>query len=84
MSYNVQNWGSISAHTGPIFVSYVMNGGQNEGAQFAQGNPQSSGAFLVSSNHEIRLNGGKTTYLFQLTNTGSQPTSYTLAGGGLT
>jgi len=83
VGYNVPNWGSISANAGPIFVGFLINGGQNNGAQFAQGNPQSDGAFLVSDGHEIDLSGGQTSYWFQLTNTGGQPTSYTLAGGGL-
>jgi hypothetical protein len=83
MAYNVPNWGSIGAHTGPLWVGYIFNSGDNMGAQFAQGNPQSSGADLVSFDHEMDNSDGHITYWFKLTNTGDQPTSYTISGGGL-
>jgi hypothetical protein len=82
MAFNIANWGSISANAGPIFVGYTW-GGQGHGAQFAEAYPQSSGAQLVSSDEEIDNEGGQISYWFQLTNTGNQPTSYTLSGGGL-
>jgi hypothetical protein len=81
MAYNVANWGSINANTGPITVSYTLGG--NKGAQFAEGDPQNSGAYLISSNHGIDNNNGSIVYSFQLTNIGGQATSYTLAGGAL-
>ena len=84
MAYNVPNFGSIGANAGPFPVGYIINGGQNKGAQFAQGNPQSPGADLISTNHEIDLMAnGQTIYAFQIKNRGGKPTSWTLAGGGL-
>lgn len=87
MALNIRDFGSISANAGPIpvFFRLIVGGvvGVNRGAQFAQGNPQSSGADLVSTNHSIILNGNETTYRFDLRNRGNQPTSFTLAEGGL-
>jgi hypothetical protein len=82
MAFNVANWGSIGANAGPISVGYTFSG-QSQGAQFAEGFPQSGGAHLISTDQEIDNDGGQITYWFNLTNTGNQPTTYTLSGGGL-
>ena len=77
MSFYVPNWGSIAGVTPgqpnpSISVGYNW-GGQSQGAQFAEGFPQSSGANLVSTDQEIDNDGGGTYYWFVLTNTGSAP-----------
>jgi hypothetical protein len=82
MSFNVENWGSIGAKAGPIRVGYTFSG-VGQGAQFAEGYPQSAGANLVSADQEVDNDGGQISYSFNLTNTGNQPTSFTLSGGGL-
>ena len=83
MSYNIPNWGSISANSGPIWVGFHFGAGENKGALFSMGLPQSSGAYLISFEHEIDNNNGGIGYWFKLTNIGNQPTSFTLCGGGL-
>jgi hypothetical protein len=100
MSYNVSGWGTIAGQTlgqnnkvipSIVTVSYVLNGGQDFGAQFAQGKPEgaridgSSDGKLVSFNHEIDLDvaSGKITYKFQLQNLTFNDTSFMLSGGGL-
>jgi len=83
MAYNV-HWGTIAA--GASFpVGYVLNGGQDFGAQYAQGSPENPGGNLVSENHQKILgdDGHTVTYIFQLTNFGTD-TNYMLEGGGLT
>jgi hypothetical protein len=82
MAYNVANWGSIDASPASFPVGFTF-GGQSQGAQFAEGFPQSSGAHLISDNEQIDNDGGSITYFFQLTNVGNEPTSFTLSGGGL-
>jgi hypothetical protein len=84
MAYNV-HWGSIDSGA-TVFVAYVINGGQDQGAQFAQGSSENPGGDLVSDGHEkiLSSDGNNTvTYAFQLTNFGTA-TNYMLEGGGLT
>ncbi len=81
MAYNV-HWGFIAA--GASFpVGYLINGGQDFGAQFAQGSPENPGGDLVTGNHGKILDGNrKVTYWFDLSNRGTS-TFYMLEGGGL-
>ena len=84
MALNIPNWGSISAHAGPIpvWVWFPKNGvGVDVGALVLQADPQNNGADLVTTNSSIIRDGGSTFYRFDLTNRGSQPTSFKLAGG---
>lgn len=84
MAYNV-DWGTINAHSS-VEVCYLINGGQDFGAQFAMGSAENPGADLVSDNHEkILSDDGRTvTYCFQLRNISDNNTRYMLEGGGLT
>lgn len=83
MAYNIANWGSIAGNAGPIWVGISFSNGQDKGAQFMQANPETPGTELVSYEHEIDYYGNQKTYWFKLKNTGAQPTSFTLCGGGL-
>lgn len=83
MAYNVPNWGFIAAGQ-TINVCYLFDGGQDLGAQFAEGKPENpGGGYLRSSNHQIFFNGSQIVYCFQLTNLG-EDTTFMLCGGGLT
>jgi hypothetical protein len=81
MSFNVPHWGTIdSGQSFPVAFTFA---GQNQGAIFAEGNPENPGGALVSDQEEIFMdNNGGTNYQFQLTNVGSS-TSFGLDGGGL-
>jgi hypothetical protein len=82
MAFNVANWGTINS--GQSFPVGYTFGGQNRGAQFAQGNPENPGATLISDQEAITMTGsGGTNYQFQLSNIGSANTTYGLDGGGL-
>ena len=82
MAHNLNNWGFIA--TGQkIGVGYVINGGADFGAQFAQGSPENPGGNLITDSHEKILDpNGAVVYAFQLTNTGND-TFFALEGGGL-
>jgi hypothetical protein len=90
MAYNVSGWGTVLAGA-TIPVGYLINGGQDHGAQFAQGKPEgalidgSSDGALVSFNHQINLivETGVIAYIFQLQNMTGSDTSFMLCGGGL-
>jgi hypothetical protein len=79
--FNIDDYGSIGAHTGPIYVGAFF-GFQGRGATFMEAIPQSNGASLMSFEHEVTRDGNGVYYYFKLTNHGDQATSYTLAGGG--
>lgn len=81
-AYNVNNWGFIAS--GQTFgVGYIINGGADFGAQFAQGSPENPGGNLVSDAHEKILDpSGAVIYAFQLTNFGAN-TFFALEGGRL-
>lgn len=95
--YNVNGWASIEPWSGDpnnpmiIGVGYLLGGGENCGAQFAQGIPEvslvdgSSDGDLVSYKHEIYVSvaSGVVTYWFQLQNNTTQLTSFTLSGGSV-
>jgi hypothetical protein len=83
MPYNVRDFGSIREN-GSVWVPYEVNRGQNRGAQYAQGIPQTRGAHLISTDHAIELVAdGRTGYGFRLENVGTEPTSFTLGGGSV-
>jgi hypothetical protein len=65
MAYNVNNWGFIA--TGQkIGVGYVINGGADFGAQFAQGSPENPGGNLITDAHEKILDSnGAVVYAYQ-------------------
>jgi hypothetical protein len=82
MGYNVKNWGFIASGQ-KIGVGYVINGGADFGAQFAQGSPENPGGNLITDSHEKILDpNGAVVYAFQLTNNGND-TFFALEGGGL-
>jgi hypothetical protein len=83
MAYNVSNWGTVAADA-TIGVGFVFTGGSNEGAQFAQGNPEYRGACLRSDEFAIEMNeNGETVYEITLSNLSDMPTWYALDGGGV-
>jgi hypothetical protein len=90
VAYNQSGWGTVPPNAS-IPVTYIINGGQDFGAQFAQGKPEgalldgSSDGRLVSYNHEIGLNvdTGLIFYQFQLLNLTDNLQSFMLCGGGL-
>jgi hypothetical protein len=88
MSYNVSGWGT-AAPKAQIWVGYLINGGQDLGAQFAQAKPEGAtqdgtqnGSF-TSYNHDIYLEVAtqKITYSFLAQNTSPQDLSFMLCGG---
>lgn len=82
MAFNIPNAGTIDK--GQSFIISYSFGGQNKGAQFAEGNPENPGATLISDQEGITMTStGSTTYQFQLTNTGSSNTVFGVDGGGL-
>jgi hypothetical protein len=82
MGFNVAHWGTIAS--GQSFAVGYTFGGQNRGAQFAEGNPEDPLGDLISDQEGIYMdNGGGTNYRFQLTNIGPVTTTYGLDGGGL-
>jgi hypothetical protein len=90
MAYNVSGWGT-AAPNAKYWVSYVINGGQDFGAQFAQAKPEGAvqdgtqnGSF-TSYNHDIYLDVASQhlTYSFWAQNTSPQYLSFMLCGGGL-
>jgi hypothetical protein len=82
MSFNVAHFGAINSGQS-ITVGYTF-GGQNRGAQFAEGNPEDPGAILISDQEGIAMdNSGATSYRFQLTNISAVNTTFGLDGGGL-
>ena len=46
MAFNVPHWGTIASGQS-ITIGYTF-GGQNHGAQFAEGNPENPGCCLIS------------------------------------
>jgi hypothetical protein len=90
MSYNVSGWGTIAPNA-RIWVSYQLSGGQDFGAQFAQGKPEGAtvdgteNGSITSYNHDIYLEVAtqKITYSFWAHNSSAQPLSFMLCGGGL-
>ena len=91
MGYNVSGWGTIAPNA-TYWVGYVLNGGQDFGAQFAQGKPEGAvndgtqNGSITSYNHDIYLEVAtqKITYSFTAQNTSPQYLSFMLCGGGLT
>jgi hypothetical protein len=73
VSFNVPNWGFIAS--GASFPVGYTFGGQNMGAQFAEGMPQNPGGVLISDQEGISMdfNGG-INYQFTLTNWGLDTT----------
>jgi hypothetical protein len=82
--YNVPNWGYIAGGAA-IRVGYLLNGGQDDGAQWAQANPEDSNAGLLTSGHGMLLNPqtSKKVYYFDLKNEGPGGTRYALDGGSV-
>lgn len=81
MAFNVAHWGTIQA--GQSFPVGFTFGAKNQGALFAEGNPENPGGALISDQEAITMdNNGGTNYQFQLTNIGAT-TSFGLDGGGL-
>jgi hypothetical protein len=85
MSYNVSGWGT-AAPKAQIGVGYLINGGQDLGAQFAQAKPEGAtqdgtqnGSF-TSYNRDIYLEVAtqKITYSFLAQNTSPQDLSFML------
>lgn len=82
MAYNVPNWGFIASNQ-TIGVGYIINGGADFGAQFAQGSPENPGGNLTTDAHEKILDpSGAVIYAFNLRNSGAN-TFFALEGGGL-
>jgi hypothetical protein len=66
MAYNVDNWGVIE-NGATIQVGILLNGGQNLGSQWMEGEPQDAGNTLTTTNARISLgDDGKVTYGFTL------------------
>jgi hypothetical protein len=92
MAYNVSGWGTAAPNQTGYWVGYVLNGGQDMGAQFAQAKPEGAvidgtqnGSF-TSYNHNIYLDVETRTihYSFLIDNTSNQDLGFMLCGGGLT
>jgi hypothetical protein len=80
MGFNVPGWGSIAANAS-FPVGYTF-GGQNQGAQYAEGMPENPEGALISDQEGIWMDpNGNISYFFTLTNIGSN-TVFGLDGGG--
>jgi hypothetical protein len=92
MAYNVSGWGTVSANQQGYWVGYLINGGADFGAQYAQAKPEGAAidgtqnGSLTSYNHDIYLDVASQhlTYSFLVNNTSNQDLSFMLCGGGCT
>lgn len=91
MSYNASGWGTVAPNQVGYWVGYLINGGQDMGAQFAEAKPEGAvidgtqNGSLTSYNHNIFLDVQTQgiTYSFLVDNTSGQDLSFMLCGGGL-
>lgn len=83
MAYNVDNWGVIE-NGATIGVGFLINGGQNRGSQWAEGEPQDAGNTLTTTNARIGFgDDGLFSYAFDLHCDG-RGCRFGLHGGGQT
>lgn len=84
MSYRIDWFGHIAGGA-RIVVAYTLQGGTDQGAQFAQAIPMPGPYIysLVSTEHTAELSNGKYTYYFWVRNERGFSTVFALAGGGV-
>lgn len=90
MAYNVSGFGTIGPNA-TISVGYIINGGQDFGAQFAQAKPEGAvidgtqNGSITSFDHDLFLDvpTQHIVYSFLARNTSAQDLSFMLCGGGL-
>jgi hypothetical protein len=91
MGFNTSTWGSINPNQGPLTTGIIWSpynangsGGADQGAQINLANPEDNGVTLMSDDQTKQRNlDGTVAYYVTITSlSGSNPTDFTLQGGG--